>query len=86
MFFITSRMPTVDTEPELNKNFIFDLKDNSSGRELYRCRRDGEGMCEEIGSKNLLAEVKGSKYRQVLLYIHGFSNLLEDVFKNVTEF
>ena len=86
MFFITSRMPQNDMEPELNKNFVFDLEDNSSGRELYCCRRDEKGMCEEIGSKNLLAAIKASKYRQVLLYIHGFSNLPQDVFENAAEF
>lgn len=39
MLFITSRLPTVNTEPELNKNFQFNLGDNSSGRELFCCKR-----------------------------------------------
>jgi esterase/lipase superfamily enzyme len=86
MLFITSRMPTVNTEPELNKNFVFDLGNNSSSRGFYCCRRNKKGSYEEIGSKGLLAAIKESKYRQVLIYIHGFSNLPEDVFKNVEEF
>lgn len=86
MLFITSRMPTVNTEPELNKNFVFDLRNNASSRGFFCCRRLRKDVHEEIGSKGLLKAIKESKYRQVLLYIHGFSNLPEDVFKNVEEF
>lgn len=86
MLFITSRMPTVNTEPELNKDFVFDLGNNSSSRGFFCCRRIKKGVHEEVGGKNLLKEIKASKYRQVLIYIHGFSNLPEDVFDNVKEF
>lgn len=85
MLFITSRMPTVNTEPELNKNFVFDLSNNASGRAFFCCRRKKKQLHEEIGSKGLLSAIKDSKYRQVLLYIHGFSNLPEDVFANASE-
>lgn len=86
MLFITSRMPTINTEPELNKDFVFDLGNNSSGRGFFCCRRNRKGVYAEIGSKNLLSTIKESKYRQIMIYIHGFSNLPEDVFKNVEEF
>lgn len=85
MLFITSRLPTVNTEPELNKNFQFNLGDNSSGRELFCCKRLKKDHYEEIGSKNLMQAIKESKYRQVLIYIHGFSNLPEAVFKDAEE-
>jgi esterase/lipase superfamily enzyme len=86
MLFITSRMPTINTEPELNKAFTFDLGNNSSSRAFFCCRRKGKDAYEEIGSKSLLTAIKSSKSRQVLIYIHGFSNLPEDVFKNAEEF
>ena len=86
MLFITCRMPTVNTEPELNRNFEFDLGNNASNRAFFCCRRHKKGSYEEIGSKALLSEIKKSRYRQVVVYIHGFSNLPEDVFKNVEEF
>ncbi len=54
MLFITSRMPTVNTEPELNKNFVFDLSNNASGRAFFCCRRKKKNLHEEIGSKGLL--------------------------------
>lgn len=79
-------MPTKNTEPELNKNFVFDLGNNSSSRGFFCCERFKDKSISEIGSKNLLSAIKESKYRQILLYIHGFSNLPDDVFDNVEEF
>lgn len=35
---------------------------------------------------NFLSELKRSEYRQILLYIHGFSNLPDDVFEAASEF
>jgi esterase/lipase superfamily enzyme len=86
MLFITNRLPTKNTEPAFNTKFEFDLKNNSSGHSFFCCRRDKKGLIEEIGSMNLLSEIKSSKYRQVLLYLHGFSNMPEDVFANAEEF
>lgn len=86
MLFITSRMPTVNTEPELNTNFQFDLNNNSSHRAFFCCKRLKVGKYQEVGSKAMLSQLKDSQYRQIILYIHGFSNLPETVFENVQEF
>lgn len=86
MLFITSRQPTINTEPALNENFIFDLQNNSSSRGFFCCRRIRTGRYEEIGSKSLLTQIKETRYKQILLYIHGFSNLPEEVFKGAKEF
>jgi len=85
VLFITSRMPTVNTEPELNKDFVFDLQNNSSSRSFFCCVRHKKGRYEEIGSMNLLKTLKTAKVRQVLVYLHGFSNLPEDVFAAARE-
>ena len=86
MYFITSRMPTVNTEPELNKNFVFDLGNNSSSKSFFCCQRIKKGKYEEIGSVGMLKALKQAKWRQILLYIHGFSNLPEDAFAGAEEF
>ena len=78
-------MPTENTEPKLNPNFVFDLKNNSSSRSFFCCRLIKKGKHKEIGSKALLSEIKASGYRQILLYLHGFSNLPEDVFSATKE-
>lgn len=85
MFFITSRMPTVNMEPGFNKNFVFNLGDNSSGREIYCCRRDREGVYEEIDDKNLLAAIKASSYRQVLLSISTGSRICQKLFSRTPQ-
>jgi len=51
-------------------------------RRLLCFRRLKKGNDEEIASKAMLAEVKNAKYGQVLIDIHGFSNLPEAVFDN----
>jgi esterase/lipase superfamily enzyme len=86
MLFITSRQPTRNTEPDLNTDFAFDFDNNASSRGFFCCRRLKKGKYEEIGSKAMLSEVKNAKYRQVLIYIHGFSNMPETVFANAKEF
>ncbi|MDQ8023141.1 MAG: alpha/beta hydrolase [Moraxellaceae bacterium] len=86
MLFITNRMPTVNTEPALNPDYQFDLENNAAGRAVFFCRRKKKGSYEEIGSKAFLTAVKEAKYRQVLVYIHGFANLPEDVFADIAEF
>ena len=60
MLFITSRMPTINTEPLPNKNFQFDLENNSPGRAFYCCKRTKKGSYSEIGSQGLLSELKES--------------------------
>jgi esterase/lipase superfamily enzyme len=79
-------MPTLNTEPDLNKAFVFDLENNASNRAFFCCRRLKKDGHEEIGSQELLSAIKASKYRQILIYIHGFSNLPEAVFRDVNEF
>jgi esterase/lipase superfamily enzyme len=86
MLFITNRMPKVNTEPALNTDFDFDLGNNASNRAFFCCRRKKSNSYEEIGSQAMLSELKASKYRQILVYIHGFSNMPEKVFDNVREF
>ena len=86
MYFITSRMPTVNTEPELNKNFVFDMGNNSSSKSFFCCQRAKKGKYEEIGSVGMLKALKKAQWRQILLYIHGFSNMPEDTFAAAEEF
>ena len=86
MYFITSRLPTHNTEPELNADFEFDLGNNASSRAFFCCRRKKKGAYEEIGSKGMLSALKECRHRQILLYVHGFSNLPEDVFAAAREF
>lgn len=86
MFFITNRSPKQSIRSKKNRKFDFDLDDNAPSNSMYFCQRNGKEDYIELGGLELLTALKASKYRQILIYIHGFSNLPEDVFTAVEEF
>ena len=53
---------------------------------MFFCERTGKKKYKEIGSLDFLKRLKDSKFRQIIVYVHGFSNLPEDVFSAVSEF
>ncbi|MEQ5801517.1 alpha/beta hydrolase [Halomonas sp. H10-9-1] len=86
MLFITNRFPTQSIRTRIDRNFTFDLNNNASSNSVFYCERQAEGNYQEIGSSAFLQRLKETEARQVLIYIHGFSNLPEDVFTAVREF
>ncbi len=86
MFFITNRFPEQSIRTRVGRKFSFDLDNNAASNSVFFCTRNGKSDYTEIGSLNLLEEVKNSKYRQLCLYVHGFSNLPEDAFAGAAEF
>ncbi|MGY8871577.1 MAG: alpha/beta hydrolase [Pseudomonadales bacterium] len=86
MLFITNRFPKQSIETEIGRVFDFDLENNASSNSVFFCERVDEDQYTEIGSIDFLTRLKKSKYRQILIYIHGFSNLPEDVFAGAQEF
>ena len=55
----------------------FNLKDSEAGQSIYFCERHDTDAYEEIGNRNFFQALKASNYKQILLYIHGYSNLPE---------
>ncbi len=86
MLFMTNRFPKQSIRSRRGRNFDFDLDNNASSNSVFFCERLGKKKYQEIGGHNFLKRLKESEHRQILLYIHGFSNLPEDVFDNVDEF
>lgn len=86
MLFITNRFPKGSIQSKVGRKFVFDLKNNAPSNSVFFCRKSDNGDLTEIGGLNFLTELKSSDYRQILLYIHGYSNLPDDVFNAVTEF
>lgn len=86
MIFITNRFPKQSIQTRIGRGFDFDLKNNASSNSVFFCERKGKDKYLEIGSADLLERLKKSKYRQILIYIHGFSNLPEDAFAGADEF
>ncbi|XOF33363.1 MAG: alpha/beta hydrolase [Candidatus Electrothrix sp. YB6] len=86
MLYITNRFPRQSIRTRVGRTFEFDLNNNTPSKSVFFCERTSDGASTEIGSIDFLSRLKQSPYRQVLIYIHGFSNLPEDVFKAVNEF
>ena len=84
MLFITNREPIGSITATSGSKFEFDLDKNSPSNSVFFCKRTAKNKYLEIGSQKFLGKLKSCKARQILLYIHGFSNLPEpDVFPRV---
>jgi esterase/lipase superfamily enzyme len=86
MLFITNRYPKQGIETVIDRDFDFDLDENAASNSLFFCNKKKKNTYQEIGSDAFLSSLKQSKYRQLLIYIHGFSNLPEAVFSGANEF
>lgn len=81
MLFITNRSPQGSFVTDPGRDFIFDLSDNTSSASIYYCERDRfKNKDIELGSDNFLQAIDTSQVKSILLYLHGFRNLPEDVF------
>ena len=75
MLFITNRFPTDSIRTVADRPFEFDLSNNAPSHSVYFCQRKSKKKLVELGSKAFLDHLHEAPQRQVLLYIHGFSNL-----------
>jgi len=81
MLFITNRAPRGSIRTRQGREFRFDLNQNAPANSVFYCERNGEDDYEEIGSAALMQKLKDSQVKQLLFFIHGFSNLPEpDIF------
>lgn len=86
MIFITNRFPKQSIRSRVGRKFDFDLDNNAASNSVFFCERNGKKDYTEIGSIKFLSRLKESSVRQILVYIHGFSNLPEDAFDGAGEF
>ena len=86
MLFITNRFPTTSIETVAGRPFEFDLRNNAPSHSVYFCERKSKKKLYELSSQVFLDRLQVMPKRQVLLYIHGFSNLPDDVFAAAEEF
>lgn len=86
MLFITNREPKGSIRTRMGRAYKFDLNKNSPSNSIYCCERKGKDDYIEIGSSGLMTKLKDSNAKQILLFIHGFSNLPEpDIFPRVEQ-
>lgn len=85
MLFITNRFPNQSIRSRRGRNFTFDLDQNAPSNSLFYCEAGAGEVHEEIGSTVFMDRLKQAPHRQILLYIHGFSNLPDGIFEAVAE-
>lgn len=84
MLFITNREPEGSIQSEMGRSYKFDLNKNAPSNSVYFCERNDVDDYTEIGRTDFMAQLKDSAAKQILLFIHGFSNLPEpNVFPRV---
>jgi len=85
MLFITNRSPKGSIRTKKGRAYRFDLNNNSPSNSIYYCERLNKDRYVEIGSAGLMSRLRESNAKQILLFIHGFSNLPEpDIFPRVS--
>ena len=77
MLFITNRAFRQSRRSRRGRTVDFHLDDNESQQSVFYCRRDGPDRYTELTSGPFLDALRRSPAEQVLLFIHGFSNLPE---------
>ncbi len=86
MLFITNREPQGSIRTRANRVYTFDLKKNAPSNSIYCCERLGKDSYIELGAKGLMSRLRDSNAKQLLFFIHGFSNLPEpDIFPRVAK-
>lgn len=81
MLFITNREPQGSIRTKHGRAFKFDLKKNAPSNSIYCCERISDNEYVEIGATPFMTKLHECKAKQLLFYIHGFSNLPEpDIF------
>lgn len=81
MLFITNREPKDSIRTVEGRDYHFDLDKNSPSNSVYFCRHEGKDTNKELGVEDFMSALQESPAEQILLFIHGFSNLPEpDIF------
>ncbi len=81
MLFVTNREPKGSIRSRFNRPFKFDLKKNAPSNSIYCCERLGRDSYVELGANRWMARLRDDRAKQILFFIHGFSNLPEpDIF------
>lgn len=77
MLFITNRVLNEGKESVEGRSVSFRLEDNEAEQSVYFCQRQKKNTYVELMSGPFLDQLKASNAEQLLIYIHGYSNMPE---------
>jgi esterase/lipase superfamily enzyme len=78
MLFITNRVIKESIKSDVGRRITFDIDNNNAGQSVFFCERESANTYKELGSQDFFAKMRDSEAEQILLYIHGYSNLPEE--------
>lgn len=78
MLFITNRTINESDRLKPGRKITIDYKSNLACQSVYFCERTKKEEYTELGGVNFMNALKASKAEQILIAIHGFSNLPEE--------
>ncbi len=78
MLFITNRVFEQGNTSEKDREISFDLTNHEAQQSVFFCERDDQGKLTEIMSKSFLEHLRESDTEEVMIFLHGFSNLPKD--------
>lgn len=84
MLFITNRAlqegqtPMLENIPQVPRAVNFDLTNNQAEQSVYLCHRNSNKSYTEIGGKAFLSELRNLRVKEIILFVHGYSNLPEE--------
>lgn len=86
MLFVTNREPQGSIRTRTGRKYRFDLNKNAPSNSIYCCERIAKDDYLEIGSDGFMSRLRDCNAKQLLFFIHGFSNLPEpDIFPRVAK-
>ena len=77
MLFITNRVFEQGNTSDKGREVSFDLENNDAQQSVFFCKRDDDGKLTEIMSTSFLEHLRESESEEILMFLHGFSNLPE---------
>lgn len=81
MLFITNRVPKGSLTSKRGRNWVF-ADSNAVSNSVYFCNLNADGSLTEVMRQAFFETVRDSGKKNALLFIHGFSNQPDDVFRS----
>ena len=79
MLFATNRMPNEGENTAIGRNVSFDPQNITASQHMFFCERKSQDEYIEIGNDSFFTKLsKDRDCKQILLFIHGFNNRMED--------
>jgi len=85
MLFITNRFFRESIRTKKGRNVRFNLKNNAPSNSVFFCEQKDNGDLVELGNESFFNSLKNSPYRELLMFIHGFSNMPDEILRRANQ-